>query len=495
MAKTYRASFAAAFAVGLAAAVSACTSGGAGAGAAAPRGAPPTGPDFAAPGAPQPALPRMEVFHERARQRQDARAFLFLPGATMTRDVPYQVVDGMAIFEGDMVLGPASVAPVRYAVPPPTPGNVRGAVAMASREHLWKGSEMPYVIDRSAAGKRAWIEWAVSQMNTTSLRLRPRQPNDPDYVVFRDRGEDEGCWSYLGRIGGAQDIETGGCGRGSIIHEIMHAAGFYHEQSRGDRDDFVTIVWSEIGPSFRSQFEKRDSRGRDIGGYDYGSILHYSSRAFSTTGRPTIVPRTPNVAIGQREGLSAGDRSALDVLYGGSRRPPVAPPPVAPPPVAPPPVAPPPVAPPPVRPPPVAPPPVAPPPVGPPPVAKAGFTGSYTSTVGNVACTQSGVNVSCSIPGGSMVCTATQTHMDCGWTSTGGAGRAFFVRQPNGVLAGTWGDFFSSNSRGAWNLTPTGGVPPPAPPPPTPGFFWPFPSMATTGIPPWWPMLPSDASP
>ena len=95
-------------------------------------------------------------------------------------------------------------------------------------------------------------------MNAISSRtcIRFRQRNgDNDHVYIQRGSVNSGCWSYVGRTGGRQILnlqvpEYPGAAHcvwtGTVSHELIHAIGYYHEQSRPDRDDFVEINWNNI---------------------------------------------------------------------------------------------------------------------------------------------------------------------------------------------------------------------------------------------------------
>jgi hypothetical protein len=90
--------------------------------------------------------------------------------------------------------------------------------------------------------------------------------------------------------------------------------GLWHEQSREDRDLFVTINFANIQPGMEHNFNQHITDGDDFGSYDYGSIMHYPRTAFSVDGSETITPIDPAAVIGQRTALSPGDIAAANSM-------------------------------------------------------------------------------------------------------------------------------------------------------------------------------------
>ena len=62
----------------------------------------------------------------------------------------------------------------------------------------------------------------------------------------------------------------------TVLHELMHAIGFRHEQSRSDRDLYVTINYDNVRDGKESQFRMRNTWNRNA--YDLESIMHYGLR-------------------------------------------------------------------------------------------------------------------------------------------------------------------------------------------------------------------------
>lgn len=58
------------------------------------------------------------------------------------------------------------------------------------------------------------------------------------------------CFSSVGDQQTGQILSLGpGCDHKAVIeHELLHALGFYHEQSRTDRDDYVDIWLDQVTP-------------------------------------------------------------------------------------------------------------------------------------------------------------------------------------------------------------------------------------------------------
>ncbi|GFS72779.1 astacin-like metalloprotease toxin 1 [Nephila pilipes] len=92
------------------------------------------------------------------------------------------------------------------------------------------------------------------------------------------------CYSHVGKTGNVQPLSLGeGCGyMGTVTHEFAHALGFFHEQNRSDRDDWLTIFWENIKEGMESQFMKlKPDENQLLTPFDYDSIMLYGSYTFS----------------------------------------------------------------------------------------------------------------------------------------------------------------------------------------------------------------------
>lgn len=107
----------------------------------------------------------------------------------------------------------------------------------------------------------------------------------------------------------------------AATHELLHAVGFWHEQSREDRDNYVTIHWENIDDDEEHNFEQHISDGDDIGIYDYQSIMQYFDTAFSTNGQRTISRKDdPTLPLGGNV-MSSTDINTLQEMYGELQKP------------------------------------------------------------------------------------------------------------------------------------------------------------------------------
>ncbi|XP_044235177.1 tolloid-like protein 1 isoform X4 [Ursus arctos] len=147
--------------------------------------------------------------------------------------------------------------------------------------------------------------------------------DEESYIVFTYRPC--GCCSYVGRRGnGPQAISIGkNCDKfGIVVHELGHVIGFWHEHTRPDRDNHVTIIRENIQPGQEYNFLKMEPGEVNSLGerYDFDSIMHYARNTFSRgMFLDTILPsRDDNgirPAIGQRTRLSKGDIAQARKLY------------------------------------------------------------------------------------------------------------------------------------------------------------------------------------
>ncbi|CAD6188339.1 unnamed protein product [Caenorhabditis auriculariae] len=235
-------------------------------------------------------------------------------------------------FEGDIVLFPDQAQQIYEDALKKQRGDKSGHRVkrkfIGSQLRRWDASRpIIYSFDGSHTQReQRIIELALEHWhNITCLNFeRDDNANSGNRIVFTDV---DGCASNVGRhpLGEEQLVSLAPeCIRlGVIAHEVAHALGFWHEQSRPDRDQFVNVQWENIDKDSKGQFLKEDPDDVDNAGvpYDYGSIMHYRSKAFSRYDDLYTISTFVSdyqKTIGQRDQLSFNDIRLMNKIYCGN---------------------------------------------------------------------------------------------------------------------------------------------------------------------------------
>jgi len=215
---------------------------------------------------------------------------------------PKDIPDGYMVIEGDIIV------PVGFY-----------ELEMPWATNLWPNGVLDYEFDNNVPGygrffmRQAMDEWAAVA-NVTFREFA--SCGGAGCVHIQDSNVNS---SYVGRQNFRQDLNIFNWNyRFIMAHELAHALGFWHEQSRTDRNTYVTINYGNIIAGQEHNFDIAAGSGL-YGPYDFDSVMHYTRDAFSRNGMDTITVLPPNEEwqsrIGQLSHLSRMDQLIMSFIY------------------------------------------------------------------------------------------------------------------------------------------------------------------------------------
>ncbi|VDO39272.1 unnamed protein product [Haemonchus placei] len=140
-------------------------------------------------------------------------------------------------------------------------------------------------------------------MDNTCIRFRKRTYEE-DYIdIVNER--DQGCYTNVGRQVGRNVLQLESSNANTcmaprtVLHELLHLCGLWHEHMRYDRDSYIEILYGNIQEEYHIQFGKVNPYYASTYHvpYDYKSVMHYNKKAFAKPSKISIRTKDPKYQV------------------------------------------------------------------------------------------------------------------------------------------------------------------------------------------------------
>ncbi|MDG2291843.1 MAG: M12 family metallopeptidase, partial [Phycisphaerales bacterium] len=120
--------------------------------------------------------------------------------------------------------------------------------------YYWDEGIVPYAFDSDISQtNRNRVTSAMGIVQSHCSVLFVPRTNEPNWIQIGAHG---GNWSYVGQIGGGQQISIYNWSYPYIIaHELSHALGRHHQMCRSDRNNYLTVNWNCIDDDCENNYQ------------------------------------------------------------------------------------------------------------------------------------------------------------------------------------------------------------------------------------------------